>query len=87
TPVVSGNVSLYNETRETSIFPTPVVGMVGLIDDIQFLNDFNLKVNDTLYIVGETKDDFGGSQIEKLLYNEVKHEFETIDLSDEVRKV
>ncbi|MBU0437245.1 phosphoribosylformylglycinamidine synthase subunit PurL [Staphylococcus succinus] len=86
TPVVSGNVSLYNETRETSIFPTPVVGMVGLIDDIQFLNDFNLKVNDTLYIVGETKDDFGGSQIEKLLYNEVNHEFETIDLSDEVRK-
>ncbi|MCG7338812.1 phosphoribosylformylglycinamidine synthase subunit PurL [Staphylococcus sp. ACRSN] len=86
TPVVSGNVSLYNETRGTSIFPTPVVGMVGLIDDIQFLNDFTPKANDKVYLVGKTKDDFGGSQIEKLLYSEVNHEFEAIDLSDEVKK-
>ncbi|WP_426428928.1 phosphoribosylformylglycinamidine synthase subunit PurL [Staphylococcus equorum] len=86
TPVVSGNVSLYNENREASIFPTPVVGMVGLIEDIQYLNEFTPHEGDTLYIVGETKDDFGGSQIEKLLYKEVNHEFEAIDLSDEVRK-
>ncbi|KRG10608.1 phosphoribosylformylglycinamidine synthase subunit PurL [Staphylococcus sp. NAM3COL9] len=86
TPVVSGNVSLYNENRETSIFPTPVVGMVGLIEDIQYFNEFTPHLGDTLYIVGETKDDFGGSQIEKLLYKEVNHEFEAIDLSDEVRK-
>ncbi|MDW4297062.1 phosphoribosylformylglycinamidine synthase subunit PurL [Staphylococcus saprophyticus] len=86
TPVVSGNVSLYNETRETSIFPTPVVGMVGLIDDISYLNHFNPSVGDTLYVVGDTIDDFGGSQIEKLLYGQVNHEFESIDLSQEVRK-
>ncbi|MDG0843484.1 phosphoribosylformylglycinamidine synthase subunit PurL [Staphylococcus equorum] len=86
TPVVSGNVSLYNENREASIFPTPVVGMIGLIEDIQYLNEFTPQSGDTLYIVGETKDDFGGSQIEKLLYKEVNHEFEAIDLSDEVRK-
>lgn len=86
TPVVSGNVSLYNETRETSIFPTPVVGMVGLIDDISYLNHFNPSVGDKLYVVGDTNDDFGGSQIEKLLYGQVNHEFESIDLSEEVRK-
>lgn len=86
TPVVSGNVSLYNETRETSIFPTPVVGMVGLIDDISYLNHFNPSVGDTLYVVGDTNDDFGSSQIEKLLYGQVNHEFESIDLSQEVRK-
>lgn len=86
TPVVSGNVSLYNETRETSIFPTPVVGMVGLIEDIDYLNDFQPSAGDTLYIVGDTKDDFGGSQVEKLLYKKVNHEFEAIDLSDEVQK-
>lgn len=86
TPVVSGNVSLYNETRETSIFPTPVVGMVGLIDDISYLNHFNPSVGDTLYVVGDTNDDFGGSQIEKLLHGQVNHEFESIDLSQEVRK-
>ncbi|MBM2658710.1 phosphoribosylformylglycinamidine synthase subunit PurL [Staphylococcus pseudoxylosus] len=86
TPVVSGNVSLYNETRETSIFPTPVVGMVGLIEDIDYLNDFQPSVGDTLYVVGDTKDDFGGSQVEKLLYKKVNHEFEAIDLSNEVQK-
>ena len=37
TPVVSGNVSLYNETKGTSIFPTPVVGMVGLIENVNYL--------------------------------------------------
>ena len=86
TPVVSGNVSLYNETRGTSIFPTPVVGMVGLIEDINYLNDFHPKAGETLYLVGDTRDDFGGSQIEKLLYGSVNHEFEAIDLSDEVEK-
>src|SRR5699024_3283993 len=86
TPVVSGNVSLYNENREASIFPTPVVGMVGLIENISYLNEFYPHAGDSLYIVGETKDDFGGSQIEKLLYNEVNHEFEAIDLSEEVQK-
>jgi len=86
TPVVSGNVSLYNENREASIFPTPVVGMVGLIENISYLNEFYPHAGDSLYIVGETKDDFGGSQIEKLLYNKVNHEFEAIDLSEEVQK-
>lgn len=86
TPVVSGNVSLYNETKETSIFPTPVVGMVGLIEEIDYFNDFTPKVGDTLYVVGDTFSDFGGSQIEKLLFSKVNHEVETIDLSNEVKR-
>ena len=64
TPVVSGNVSLYNETRGTSIFPTPVVGMVGLIEDVSYLKEFKPKAGDKIYLVGETRDDFGGSQLE-----------------------
>jgi len=86
TPVVSGNVSLYNETKGTSIFPTPVVGMVGLIEDVTYLNDYQPKVNDRVYVVGETKDDFGGSQVEKLLFKEVNHEPSSIDLSAEVKR-
>ncbi|MHD0398108.1 phosphoribosylformylglycinamidine synthase subunit PurL [Staphylococcus simulans] len=86
TPVVSGNVSLYNETKGTSIFPTPVVGMVGLIEDIDYLTDFHPHAGDKLYVVGETRDDFGGSQIEKLLYSKVNHESEAIDLTNEVEK-
>lgn len=86
TPVVSGNVSLYNETRGTSIFPTPVVGMVGLIENIDYLTDFKPQARDKLYLVGETRNDFGGSQLEKLIYGSVNHEFESIDLSKEVEK-
>ncbi|MDU1822175.1 MAG: AIR synthase related protein, partial [Staphylococcus epidermidis] len=86
TPVVSGNVSLYNETRGTSIFPTPVVGMVGLIEDVSYLKEFKPKAGDKIYLVGETRDDFGGSQLEKLLYGSVNHEFESIDLGDEISK-
>ena len=86
TPVVSGNVSLYNETRTSSIFPTPVVGMVGLIEDIDYLKTFHPQAGDTLYIVGDTAANFGGSQIEKLLYQQVNHESENIDLTQEVNR-
>ncbi|MCD8905766.1 phosphoribosylformylglycinamidine synthase subunit PurL [Staphylococcus chromogenes] len=86
TPVVSGNVSLYNETRTSSIFPTPVVGMVGLIEDIDYLKTFHPQAGDTLYIVGDTAAHFGGSQIEKLLYQQVNHESEHIDLTQEVHR-
>ncbi|MDU0452046.1 phosphoribosylformylglycinamidine synthase subunit PurL [Staphylococcus chromogenes] len=86
TPVVSGNVSLYNETRTSSIFPTPVVGMVGLIEDIDYLKNFHPQAGDTLYIVGDTAAHFGGSQIEKLLYQQVNHESEHIDLTQEVNR-
>lgn len=86
TPVVSGNVSLYNETRTSSIFPTPVVGMVGLIEDIDYLKTFHPQAGDTLYIVGDTAAHFGGSQIEKLLYQQVNHESEHIDLTQEVNR-
>lgn len=86
TPVVSGNVSLYNETRTSSIFPTPVVGMVGLIEDIDYLKNFHPQAGDTLYIVGDTAAHFGGSQIEKLLYQQVNHESEHIDLTQEVMR-
>ncbi|UXS36258.1 phosphoribosylformylglycinamidine synthase subunit PurL [Staphylococcus delphini] len=86
TPVVSGNVSLYNETRTSSIFPTPVVGMVGLIENIDFLKSYQPSVGDTLYVIGETTDSYGGSQIEKLLYSDVNHEVEKVDLSQEAAK-
>lgn len=86
TPVVSGNVSLYNETKGTSIFPTPVVGMVGLIEDVEYLNDFEPQASERIYLVGETENNFGGSQIEKLLYRDVNHEHSEIDLNKEVQR-
>ncbi len=69
TPVVSGNVSLYNESKGT-ILPTPVIGMVGLIEDVNFMAGIEISAGDAVYLVGETTKSFAGSQIEKLIDNE-----------------
>ncbi|NWQ42261.1 phosphoribosylformylglycinamidine synthase subunit PurL [Bacillus sp. EB106-08-02-XG196] len=67
TPVIGGNVSLYNETSGTAIYPTPVIGMVGLVTDLDHITTQNFKTSgDLIYLVGETKDEFGGSELQKL---------------------
>ncbi|MFN4176381.1 phosphoribosylformylglycinamidine synthase subunit PurL [Phenylobacterium sp.] len=61
-PVVSGNVSLYNETNGVAIPPTPTVGGVGLIGDYARHADYsNLKAGETLVLIGETKGELGAS--------------------------
>jgi phosphoribosylformylglycinamidine synthase II len=61
-PVVSGNVSLYNETNGSAIPPTPTVGAVGLIADYARRADFSsMKSGDALVLVGETKGELGAS--------------------------
>ncbi|MGQ4514751.1 phosphoribosylformylglycinamidine synthase subunit PurL [Streptomyces sp. DW26H14] len=62
TPVTGGNVSLYNQTGEAAIHPTPVVSVLGVIDDVArrtpmaFAEDGQL-----LYLLGDTREEFGGS--------------------------
>ena len=61
-PVVSGNVSLYNETNGQAIPPTPTVGAVGLIPDYAFRADFaGMKAGDALVLVGDTVGELGAS--------------------------
>jgi phosphoribosylformylglycinamidine synthase len=61
-PVVSGNVSLYNETNGAAIPPTPTVGAVGLIEDYGRRADFSsMRGGDTLILVGETVGELGSS--------------------------
>ncbi|RAK63774.1 phosphoribosylformylglycinamidine synthase subunit PurL [Phenylobacterium kunshanense] len=61
-PVVSGNVSLYNETNGAAIPPTPTVGGVGLIADYAKRADFsNLKPGETLVLIGATEGELGAS--------------------------
>lgn len=72
TPVIGGNVSLYNETSGTAIYPTPVVGMVGLVTDIDHITTQHFKNNgDLIYLIGDTKDEFGGSELQKLLNGQI----------------
>ncbi|HEX8846394.1 MAG TPA: phosphoribosylformylglycinamidine synthase subunit PurL [Pyrinomonadaceae bacterium] len=63
TPVVSGNVSFYNETEGKGILPTPVIGMVGLIEDVRrALQHGFKKAGDLIALLGETHDDLSISE-------------------------
>ena len=70
TPVVSGNVSLYNETNGKSILPTPVIGMVGIVDDIEKIIYMDAKNNETLFIIGQDKNKYDGF-LQSSLYQEI----------------
>jgi phosphoribosylformylglycinamidine synthase subunit PurL len=67
-PVVSGNVSLYNETSERNIPPTPVVGMVGLLDDLSLRCPSGFQDDgDLVFLLGETREELAGSEYFRLL--------------------
>ena len=68
TPVVSGNVSLYNETYKKAIKPTPTISMVGLVENHNLITKQWFKnVGDEIILVGRIGNDFGGSQVLKYL--------------------
>lgn len=84
TPVVSGNVSLYNETNQTSIYPTPTIAMVGLIDDFRkTLTPEFKEPNNSVYLVGNTSNEFGGSLFLKVFNGEVAGGVPKLDLEEE----
>ncbi|WP_169569099.1 phosphoribosylformylglycinamidine synthase subunit PurL [Sneathiella limimaris] len=61
-PVISGNVSLYNETNGTGIYPTPAIGGVGLLADSEKMSTLALKsAGETIFVVGETRGEMGQS--------------------------
>lgn len=85
TPVIGGNVSLYNESfGGKAIYPTPIVGMVGLIEDVEHITTSHAKkAGDLLYVIGETKPEFGGSELQGLLEGEHFGQAPVLDLHTE----
>ena len=85
TPVIGGNVSLYNETNGVSVFPTPSIATVGVNDDQNkvLLSAFQ-NAGDVLYLVGETSSEFGGSLYMKELCDTVAGEIPAIDYDKEL---
>lgn len=62
TPVTGGNVSFYNETMGEAIYPTPVVGMVGLVEDVEHITTPDFKnQGDIIILLGQNKNELGGS--------------------------
>lgn len=69
TPVIGGNVSLYNENAKGAIYPTPVVGMVGLIHDTDHITTQGFKAEgDAIYVLGDTLAELGGSEFQAIIH-------------------
>ncbi|WP_079478653.1 phosphoribosylformylglycinamidine synthase subunit PurL [Halobacillus salinus] len=86
TPVISGNVSLYNESfGGQAIYPTPIVGMVGLIEKLDHITPSHFQAaGDLVYLVGETKAEFGGSELQGMLEGRHFGKAPALDLNTEM---
>ncbi|MFD0619650.1 phosphoribosylformylglycinamidine synthase subunit PurL [Paenibacillus sp. GCM10027629] len=69
TPVIGGNVSLYNENKSGAIYPTPVVGMVGLVHDTDHITTQAFKnEGDVIFLLGDTQAELGGSEFQYVVH-------------------
>jgi phosphoribosylformylglycinamidine synthase len=70
TPVTGGNVSLYNQTGEAAIHPTPVVAVLGVIDDVARRTPVAFREEGQLiYLLGDTREEFGGSAWSQVIHD------------------
>ncbi|MFY9222545.1 MAG: phosphoribosylformylglycinamidine synthase subunit PurL [Blastocatellia bacterium] len=84
TPITGGNVSFYNETEGQGVYPTPVLGVVGLIDDLKNLITGNFKATDEIILlIGETKEDLGATEYLSTIYGQIIGQVPNLDLSYE----
>lgn len=84
TPVVSGNVSLYNESKDKAIYPTPVIGMVGLVENLAHVTtQFYKDDGDIIVLLGKTLPELAGSHLQKLHEKALKGKLPVIDLGYE----
>jgi len=84
TPVTGGNVSFYNESPKTTVYPTPTIGMLGLVDDIKNVTtSFFKEEGDLIYLLGEDSEEMGGSEYLKIIHNKVTGDSPKLDLKKE----
>jgi len=91
TPVTGGNVSFYNESPDPvrggtsqAVYPTPTIGMVGLVEDLSHVTTSYFKdEGDLIYILGKDKEELGGSEYLKIIHNIVAGDSPKLDLPTE----
>ena len=84
-PVTGGNVSFYNQTGGTAILPTPVVGVLGVIDDVRrrTIPGIGHDTGETLLLLGETRDELDGSEWARLIHGHLGGIPPRVDLAAE----
>jgi phosphoribosylformylglycinamidine synthase len=86
TPVTGGNVSFYNEDPERIVYPTPVVGMVGLVEDLKHITTMDFKQKgDVIILLGESRGELGASEYLKVICKLVKGDTPELNLDREKR--
>ncbi len=86
TPVTGGNVSFHNESQSNAVFPTPTIGMLGVIDNMEQVTSAGfLEAGDRLLLLGNDRIEFGGSELLSRVTGKVTGEAPEIDLDEEVR--
>jgi len=86
TPVTGGNVSFYNENPSGAIYPTPVIGMLGLIEDYRkVINQYFKAEGDLVYLIGSECAEIGGSEYLKVIHKMIAGLPPRVDLSDEAK--
>jgi len=84
TPVTGGNVSFYNESPNTAVYPTPTIGMVGLVEKLENITtSFFKSSGDLIYVLGEDFEELGGSEYLKVVHNKVEGDSPKINLEME----
>lgn len=84
TPVTGGNVSLYNQTGDTAIHPTPVVAVLGVIDDVSRRTPVGFaEEGQLLYLLGDTREEFGGSAWSQVVHDHLGGLPPVVDLERE----
>ena len=85
-PVTGGNVSLYNQTGSTAIHPTPVVGVLGVIDDVRRRTPMGFAAaGDVIYLLGETREELDGSEWARVAHDHLGGRPPAVDLLAEQR--
>jgi len=84
TPVTGGNVSFYNESPESAVYPTPVIGLIGLLDDVSnATTSFFKDAGDFILTIGAIQENFAGSQYLKTIFGKVQGDAPRINLEYE----
>jgi phosphoribosylformylglycinamidine synthase subunit PurL len=84
TPVTGGNVSFYNQTGTSAILPTPVVGVLGVIDDVHHRTRQAFRTDGAkIFLLGTSRDEFGGSEWAHVLHGFLGGKPPTVDFAAE----
>ncbi len=86
TPVTGGNVSFYNEDPDRAVFPTPTIGMVGLIEDIKHITtQWFREAGDAVFLLGMNREQLGASEYLKTVFGQTRGPVPELDLPFEKR--